>query len=52
MKSENKKNKVLVAISGGVESSVAAALLKNQGYFVVGVFMKFWSEPACKIVQI
>jgi len=35
--------KVLVAMSGGVDSSVAAALLKKRGYNVVGIFMKFWS---------
>jgi len=32
-------------MSGGLDSSVAAALLKRAGFDVVGVFMKFWSEP-------
>jgi tRNA-uridine 2-sulfurtransferase len=36
--------KVVVAMSGGVDSSVAAALLKQQGYEVVGMMLRLWSE--------
>lgn len=38
----SKKGRVLVAMSGGVDSSIAALLLKEQGYEVIGITMKTW----------
>lgn len=41
---KTKRKKIIVAMSGGVDSSVAAKILKDQGHEVVGIFLHFWQD--------
>lgn len=44
-----KREKIALGMSGGIDSSVSAYLLKKQGYAVTGFFIKFWSDPKCPV---
>ena len=45
------KTRVVVGMSGGVDSSVAAAMLQRQGYDVVGITLKMWPQDCASLIE-
>ena len=50
----SRKGKVLVAMSGGIDSTITALMLNDEGYEVVGITMKTWEPliPVCFAIRI
>src|SRR3989441_9470290 len=48
---EKKRTRVVVGMSGGVDSSAAAALLVEQGYDVVGITLKLWPQDCVNLAE-
>jgi len=51
MKKQKHVPRVAVGMSGGVDSSLSAALLVERGYDVTGVYLECWNEPGCRAPQ-
>ncbi len=47
----SRKGKVLVAMSGGIDSTITALMLHDQGYEVIGITMKTWDYASTGTIQ-